>query len=105
MFQGNIITCGVVGAYTVVLTVNAYTYTSLSYITLDVLKRLLNHSFSRAFISVPLQDIGRCAGSEAVGREWDHCRPGLEVNRGLGQNATNISKNAPLNEIRYNWRD
>ncbi|XP_051546539.1 transmembrane 7 superfamily member 3-like isoform X2 [Myxocyprinus asiaticus] len=57
VFQGNITTCGVVGAYVVVLTVNAYTYTSLSYITLDVLKRFLNHNFSRAFISVPLQDI------------------------------------------------
>ncbi|XP_016366458.1 transmembrane 7 superfamily member 3-like [Sinocyclocheilus rhinocerous] len=55
--EGNIFTCGVVGAYAVVLAVNAYTYTSLSYITLDVLKRLLNHNFSRAFISVPLQDI------------------------------------------------
>uniref|UniRef100_A0A8C2CN69 Transmembrane 7 superfamily member 3 n=1 Tax=Cyprinus carpio TaxID=7962 RepID=A0A8C2CN69_CYPCA len=55
--EGNIITCGVVGGYAVVLAVNAYTYTSLSYITLDVLKRLLNHNFSRAFISVPLQDI------------------------------------------------
>ncbi|XP_048011179.1 transmembrane 7 superfamily member 3 [Megalobrama amblycephala] len=55
--EGNIVTCGVVGAYTVVLAVNAYTYTSLSYITLDVLKRFLNNNFSRAFISVPLQDI------------------------------------------------
>ncbi|XP_051544417.1 transmembrane 7 superfamily member 3-like isoform X2 [Myxocyprinus asiaticus] len=55
--EGNIITCGVVGAYTVILAINAYTYTSLSYITLDVLKRFLNHNFSRAFISVPLQDI------------------------------------------------
>ncbi|KAK7129605.1 hypothetical protein R3I93_019297 [Phoxinus phoxinus] len=55
--EGNIVTCGVVGAYAVVLSVNAYTYTSLSYITLDVLKRLLNNNFSRAFISVPLQDI------------------------------------------------
>lgn len=55
--EGNIITCGVVGAYAVVLAVNAYTYTSLSYITLDVLKHFLNHDFSRAFISVPLQDI------------------------------------------------
>ncbi|XP_050962890.1 transmembrane 7 superfamily member 3 [Labeo rohita] len=55
--EGNIITCGVVGAYTVVLAVNAYTYTSLSYITLDVLKRFLNDNFSRAFISVPLQDV------------------------------------------------
>ncbi|MCJ8736253.1 hypothetical protein PDJAM_G00256710 [Pangasius djambal] len=55
--EGNIITCGVVGAYMVVLAVNAYTYTSLSYITLDVLKRFLNDDFSRAFISVPLQNI------------------------------------------------
>ncbi|XP_051974325.1 transmembrane 7 superfamily member 3-like [Xyrauchen texanus] len=55
--EGNIITCGAVGAYTVILAINAYTYTSLSYITLDVLKRFLNHNFSRAFISVPLQDI------------------------------------------------
>ncbi|XP_077091287.1 transmembrane 7 superfamily member 3 [Siphateles boraxobius] len=55
--EGNIATCGVVGAYAVVLSVNAYTYTSLSYITLDVLKRLLNNNFSRVFISVPLQDI------------------------------------------------
>ncbi|XP_035379512.1 transmembrane 7 superfamily member 3 [Electrophorus electricus] len=53
--EGNIVACGVVGAYTVVLAVNAYTYTSLSYVTLDVLKRLLNDDFSRAFISVPLQ--------------------------------------------------
>ncbi|XP_036432546.1 transmembrane 7 superfamily member 3 [Colossoma macropomum] len=55
--EGNITTCGVVGAYTVVLAVNAYTYTSLSYITLDILKRFLNNNFSRAFISVPLQNI------------------------------------------------
>ncbi|XP_060770301.1 transmembrane 7 superfamily member 3 [Neoarius graeffei] len=55
--EGNILTCGVVGAYMVVLAVNSYTYTSLSYITLDVLKRFLNDDFSRAFISVPLQNI------------------------------------------------
>ncbi|GAA6094520.1 transmembrane 7 superfamily member 3 isoform X1 [Tachysurus ichikawai] len=54
---GNILTCGVVGAYMVVLAVNAYTYTSLSYITLDILKRFLNEDFRRAFISVPLQKI------------------------------------------------
>lgn len=41
----------------VVLAVNAYTYTSLSYITLDILKRFLNDDFSRAFISVPMQMI------------------------------------------------
>lgn len=41
-----------------VLAVNAYIYTSLSYMTLDILKRFLNNNFSRAFISVPFQDIG-----------------------------------------------
>lgn len=56
--QGNIIACGVAGAYAVVLAVNAYIYTSLSYITLDILKRFLNNNFNRAFISVPFQDIG-----------------------------------------------
>ncbi|XP_062860764.1 transmembrane 7 superfamily member 3 [Trichomycterus rosablanca] len=55
--EGNIVTCGVMGGYLVVLAVNAYIYTSLSYITLDILKRLLNSDFSRAFISVPLQTI------------------------------------------------
>lgn len=55
--EGNIVTCGVAGAYAVVLAVNAYIYTSLSYMTLDILKRFLNNNFSRAFISVPFQDI------------------------------------------------
>ncbi|KAJ8398893.1 hypothetical protein AAFF_G00418010 [Aldrovandia affinis] len=55
--EGNITTCGVAGAYAVVLAVNAYIYTSLSFITLDVLKRFLNTNFNRDFISVPLHDI------------------------------------------------
>ncbi|XP_008282341.1 transmembrane 7 superfamily member 3 [Stegastes partitus] len=55
--EGNIITCGVVGAYAVVLAVNAYIYTSLSYITLNILKRLLNNNFSAAFTDVPFQTI------------------------------------------------
>uniref|UniRef100_A0A8C6U719 Transmembrane 7 superfamily member 3 n=1 Tax=Neogobius melanostomus TaxID=47308 RepID=A0A8C6U719_9GOBI len=42
--EGNITTCGVVGAYAVVLGVNAYIYTSLSYIT-------------SAFTDVPFQGI------------------------------------------------
>lgn len=56
--QGNITTCGVAGAYAVVLAVNAYIYTSLSYITLNILKRFLNDNFSKAFTDVPFQDIG-----------------------------------------------
>ena len=58
MFQGNITTCGVVGAYAVILAVNAYIYTSLSYITLNILKRLNNNNFSPMFTDVPFQTIG-----------------------------------------------
>ncbi|XP_043963867.1 transmembrane 7 superfamily member 3 [Gambusia affinis] len=55
--EGNIVTCGVVGAYAVVLAVNAYIYTSLSYITLNILKRFLNNNFSAAFTDTPFQTI------------------------------------------------
>uniref|UniRef100_A0A1A8HYE3 Transmembrane 7 superfamily member 3 n=2 Tax=Nothobranchius kuhntae TaxID=321403 RepID=A0A1A8HYE3_NOTKU len=55
--EGNITTCGIVGAYAVVLAVNAYIYTSLSYITLNILKRFLNNSFSAMFTDVPFQTI------------------------------------------------
>lgn len=56
--QGNISTCGVVGGYAVILAVNAYMYTSLSFITLNVLKRLLNNNYSSVFTDVPFQTIG-----------------------------------------------
>ncbi|XP_035002961.1 transmembrane 7 superfamily member 3 isoform X2 [Hippoglossus stenolepis] len=55
--EGNIITCGVVGGYAVILAVNAYIYTSLSYITLNILKRLHNNIFSAVFTDVPFQTI------------------------------------------------
>uniref|UniRef100_A0A3Q2QRY0 Transmembrane 7 superfamily member 3 n=1 Tax=Fundulus heteroclitus TaxID=8078 RepID=A0A3Q2QRY0_FUNHE len=55
--EGNITTCGVVGAYAVVLAANAYVYTSLSYITLNVLKRFLNNNFSAAFTDAPFQAV------------------------------------------------
>lgn len=58
VFQGNITTCGIVGAYAVILAVNAYIYTSLSYITLNILKRFLNSNFSAVFTDVPFQIIG-----------------------------------------------
>ncbi|XP_078195190.1 transmembrane 7 superfamily member 3 isoform X3 [Callithrix jacchus] len=51
----NILTCGVVGSYSVVLAVDSYLSTSLSYITLNVLKRALNKDFRRAFTNVPFQ--------------------------------------------------
>ncbi|XP_030209673.1 transmembrane 7 superfamily member 3 isoform X1 [Gadus morhua] len=55
--EGNIITCGVVGGYCVVLAVNVYVSTSLSYITLNVLKRFLNPNFDPAFTDVSFHDI------------------------------------------------
>ncbi|XP_041113286.1 transmembrane 7 superfamily member 3-like isoform X1 [Polyodon spathula] len=55
--EGNITACGVVGGYTVILAVNSYTYTSLTYITLDILKRALNNNFSKAFTNIPFQGI------------------------------------------------
>ncbi|XP_054480616.1 transmembrane 7 superfamily member 3 [Anoplopoma fimbria] len=55
--EGNIVTCGAVGAYAVILAVNAYIYTSLSFITLNILKRFLNNNFSAVFTDVPFQVI------------------------------------------------
>lgn len=53
-----------IGAYAVILAVNAYIYTSLSYITLNILKRLLNNSYSAAFTDVPFQIIGGFDGAQ-----------------------------------------
>ncbi|NXS61458.1 TM7S3 protein, partial [Brachypteracias leptosomus] len=51
----NILACGVVGSYAVILAVACYVYTSLAYITLDLLRRALNDYFSRAYTNVPFQ--------------------------------------------------
>ncbi|XP_069822217.1 transmembrane 7 superfamily member 3 [Dendropsophus ebraccatus] len=51
----NILSCSLVGSYAVVLAVDSYLYTSLSYITLNILKRALNSDFSTAYSSVPFQ--------------------------------------------------
>ncbi|XP_069345942.1 transmembrane 7 superfamily member 3 [Eulemur rufifrons] len=51
----NILTCGVVGSYSVVLAVDSYLYTSLSHITLNVLRRALNKDFRSTFTNVPFQ--------------------------------------------------
>ncbi|XP_044917522.1 transmembrane 7 superfamily member 3 isoform X1 [Felis catus] len=52
----NILTCGLIGSYSVVLAFDSYLYTSLSHITLNVLKRALNMDFHRAFTNVPFQN-------------------------------------------------
>ncbi|XP_041110987.1 transmembrane 7 superfamily member 3-like isoform X2 [Polyodon spathula] len=64
--EGNITACGVVGGYTVILAVGSYTYTSLTYITLDILKRALNNNFSKAFTNVPFQRIGFTSRESAI---------------------------------------
>ncbi|KAM7056952.1 transmembrane 7 superfamily member 3 isoform 2-T2 [Acridotheres tristis] len=51
----NILASGIVGSYTVILAIACYVYTSLSYITLDLLRRVLNNYFSRAYTNVPFQ--------------------------------------------------
>lgn len=57
--QLNILACGVVGSYSVVLAVNSYLFTSLSYITLNVLRRALNTDFRGAIMRAPLQTNGK----------------------------------------------
>ncbi|XP_028602870.2 transmembrane 7 superfamily member 3 [Podarcis muralis] len=51
----NILTCGIIGSYTVVLATACYLYTSLSYISIDLLRRILDENFKRAFTNVPFQ--------------------------------------------------
>ncbi|XP_052638428.1 transmembrane 7 superfamily member 3-like, partial [Harpia harpyja] len=51
----NILASAMVGSYTVILAIACYVYTSLAYITLDLLRRVLNDYFSRAYTNVPFQ--------------------------------------------------
>ncbi|XP_015284925.1 PREDICTED: transmembrane 7 superfamily member 3 [Gekko japonicus] len=51
----NILACGIIGSYTVVLAAACYLYTSLSYIGINLLRRILNYDFKRAYSSVPFQ--------------------------------------------------
>ncbi|KAK2505543.1 hypothetical protein MC885_020550, partial [Smutsia gigantea] len=51
----NILTCGFTGSYSVVLAVDSYVFTGLSYITLNVLRRALSSDFHRAFTYEPFQ--------------------------------------------------
>ncbi|XP_040136808.2 transmembrane 7 superfamily member 3 isoform X3 [Ictidomys tridecemlineatus] len=52
----NILSCGIIGSYSVVLAIDSYMSTSLSYITLNVLRRALHTDFHRAFTNVPFQN-------------------------------------------------
>ncbi|OBS83140.1 hypothetical protein A6R68_22872 [Neotoma lepida] len=67
----NILACGVVGSYSVVLAIDSYVFTSLSYITLNVLRRALNTGFRGAFIRVPFQtNDGETAGKASIPTDY-----------------------------------
>ncbi|XP_067856118.1 transmembrane 7 superfamily member 3 isoform X1 [Heptranchias perlo] len=51
----SITTCGFVGSYAVILAVHNFVYTSLAYVTLNILKRALNANFNSAYTNVPFQ--------------------------------------------------
>lgn len=52
----DILTCGFIGSYLVVLAIDSYLYMSLSYITLNVIKKMFHMDFGRTFINVPFSD-------------------------------------------------
>ncbi|XP_053109160.1 transmembrane 7 superfamily member 3 [Hemicordylus capensis] len=51
----NILACGIIGSYTIILATACYLYTSLSYIGLNLIHRILNNASRRAYTSVPFQ--------------------------------------------------
>lgn len=65
--QLSIVTCGIVGAHSVILAVDSYLYTSFSFITLNILKRALHTDFRNAFTTAPLQTNGEVPGQRGPG--------------------------------------
>lgn len=65
--QLSIVTCGIVGAHSVILAVDSYLYTSFSFITLNILKRALHTDFRSAFTTAPLQTNGEVPGQRVSG--------------------------------------
>lgn len=51
----NILACGIIGSYAVILAIHTFVFTSLAYITLNILKRALNDDFKVAYSNVPFQ--------------------------------------------------
>ncbi|XP_041071989.1 transmembrane 7 superfamily member 3 isoform X2 [Carcharodon carcharias] len=51
----NITTCGFVGSYAVILAVHNFVYTSLAYITLNIVKRAVNDHFNTLYTNVLFQ--------------------------------------------------
>lgn len=73
------------GSYTVILAIACYVYTSLAYITLDVLRRVLNNYFSRAYTNVPFQRNGESSRDFILLLRRNHCLFGSVVNNEWGQ--------------------
>uniref|UniRef100_A0A8P4GNP2 Transmembrane 7 superfamily member 3 n=1 Tax=Dicentrarchus labrax TaxID=13489 RepID=A0A8P4GNP2_DICLA len=88
--EGNITTCGVVGAYAVILAVNAYIYTSLSYITMNILKRFLNNNFSAMFTDVPFQTIGEFTAEISATPSHSNIRSRLNTVSSLRLSSTRL---------------
>lgn len=78
--QLNILTCGLIGSYSVVLAFDSYLYTSLSHIALNVLKRALSMDFHIAFTKAPFQTNGKTKSKNRsdsqVGLLACLCQPG-----------------------------
>ncbi|XP_077994271.1 transmembrane 7 superfamily member 3-like [Glandiceps talaboti] len=53
--QLNILSCCIVGSYLFIVAVSSYIYTSLGYIVLNPLKRVLMSDYDKAYTSVPFQ--------------------------------------------------
>ncbi|XP_070567379.1 transmembrane 7 superfamily member 3-like [Ptychodera flava] len=53
--QLNIIACAVIGSYLCVIAISSYLYTSLAYIVLNPLKRILLEDYDQAYTQVPFQ--------------------------------------------------
>ncbi|XP_051886136.1 transmembrane 7 superfamily member 3 isoform X2 [Pristis pectinata] len=51
----NITACGFIGSYAVVLAMHTFVFTSLAYITFNVLKRALDDDYKSAYTNVPFQ--------------------------------------------------
>ena len=57
--QGNLISCGVLGSYAVIVPIDHYVGGSLKYIVVNVIRRATVRNFGRAVLDPPFQDNGK----------------------------------------------
>lgn len=60
ILQGNLISCGVIGSYAVIIPIDHYIGSSLKYIAINVIRRATVKNFGRAVLDPPFQDNGNC---------------------------------------------